>query len=154
MKRSMLWMAAAVLFLAAGSAMAADTATVTVTAMVTPTCQFVTNTATLDFGTLDQTSGNPGTAATSVQFWCTTGATASFTDQGGLHDAGGSKRIQHATVPTAFIPYTMTLTPSGTAGAGPGSPLSLAIAGNINFVDYQNATGGNYSDTVTIDVNP
>ena len=68
----------------AGNVLAADTANLTVTATVDATCKITGGT--LDFGTLDPTSGNPATVtnATAAQVTCTNGTSYTITLENGF----------------------------------------------------------------------
>lgn len=135
-----------------GAAMAADSTTVTVSATVSGTCKFLSG-DTMAFGSLDPSSGANVNATASPTFWCTKGTSYTITDNDGLHKSGTTHQMQHATTPTEFIPYSFNYTSTGT-GTGRTSPITLIINGTVNFVDYQNAAAGNYSDTVTLSITP
>jgi spore coat protein U-like protein len=136
-------------------AMAADSNTVTVTANVTGTCRFSSPTSTLAFGALDPGSGNPASAATTTNFWCTNGTAYTITDNDGLYFTGpNANRMRHATTLTQFIPYTFSYNPASGNGSGPGTPITLTISGSILFASYQNADPGDYSDTVVLSITP
>ncbi len=130
----------------AGNALAADTANLTVTATVDATCKITGGT--LDFGTLDPTSGNPATVtnATAAQVTCTNGTSYTITDNGGLNgtyllDDGSSNQIQYS------LTYTGT-------GLGNGNAQDVSIKGDIAFAAYQTKPAGTYTDTVVLSVNP
>lgn len=137
----------------AGPGMALDQNTLTVSANVLPTCKFSSTTSTLDFGTLDPSSGAnvPGTGTTN--FWCTKGVTTeAFSAGNGNNFSGGSRRM--AGPAGDYIPYSLTLTPDGAANAGPTAPRTLAIAGTVLGSDYTGKATGAYSDTVVISLTP
>ena len=52
-----------------------------------------------------------------------------------------------------LIPYSLAFAGSGTP-AGPGSPLTLTITGNVLGTDYISKSAGGYSDTVLITLAP
>jgi spore coat protein U-like protein len=143
------------LVLVAAVSFAADTNTLTVTASVAGTCKFVApKTSTLDFGSLDPSVGTNANASTTTQFWCTKGVTTDAVNAGnGSHWAGGTRNMLD-TVSTDLIPYTLTLTKDGNPNAGPTSPRTLTIAGQVLGTDYTGKSAGNYSDTVIISINP
>jgi hypothetical protein len=156
MKKLIAITAAAAIVAMAGSAMAADTNTLTVQASVTGTCKFVSASSTLDFGALDPSLATNPTKQTTTTFWCTKGVTTDLIAAGnGLHyDATASKRQMLDTGTSGdLIPYTLTLTKAG-SNAGPGSPRTLTIQGDILNSDYKNKTASNYSDTVQLSINP
>ncbi len=137
----------------AGTAMAAGTQTVAVSATVVGVCQFLTGGA-ITF-TLDPSVGGAvnGTV-TQPTFWCTRGTTWAITDDSGLYElVAGSRRMQHATSLTDFIPYTFTYTAGGT-GSGRNVTLTMNIASQVAASDYLDALAGNYADTVTLSINP
>ena len=138
----------------AGTAIALDTSTLTVTASVVGTCKFNTATATLDFGALDPNSGSPVNATTAtVNFWCTKGiAGESITPDNGLNFAGTRQMLD--AVSGDLIGYSLTLTPDANPNMGPGTPRGVAIDGTIAFADYANKSAGNYADTVILTINP
>jgi spore coat protein U-like protein len=137
-----------------GVAMAADNATVNVSANVVGTCKFDTKVGTLPFGDLDPAVGGNmnNLAATQPTFWCTKGSSYTITDDDGLHKSGTTHRMVGPS-PTDLIPYTFTYTASGT-GQGKSTLTTMNIAGQILGADYINATAGGYSDTVTLSINP
>lgn len=134
-------------------AVASDTATVNVSAIVLGTCSFNTSSATMDFGSLNPLTGSNSSANASLQFKCTLGTLYSITDDKGLHETGTTFRMQHASDNTQLIPYTFTYTNSG-VGLGNLFPITLNITGGVLATDYQNAKEGSYSDTVTLTVTP
>jgi len=144
---------------------AADTATVNVSAIVVGNCKFLSG-ATLDFGNLDPAVGTDANATTSLQFWCTKNATYTITDNDGANKSGTTHRLKHASL-TEYIPYTYCYSTSGAVtpcntdtasvtgnGQGRTSPITLYISGTILGTDYINASAGSYSDTVTMTINP
>ncbi|MCS7311674.1 MAG: spore coat U domain-containing protein [Acidobacteria bacterium] len=146
---------------------AGDTAQVNVLANVLGTCKFVSG-ATLNFGNLDPSVGTDANATTSLQFWCTRGASYTITDNNGQNSSGTTQRMKHATVATELIPYSYCYTSSGPAptpcttdttsvtgtGSGPQNPITLNISGTITGSNYTNALVGSYSDTVNMNITP
>lgn len=160
MKRSVLWMAAAVLLLAAGTAMAADTATVDVSATVVGTCQFSSAGTTLPFGVLPfDASGNAlgATANATIQFWCTNGASYSIADDTGANElVSGTPPFRLASTTLGapeYIDYSLSYNPATGTGTGPGTPITLNITGTVGTT-YAANTPDVYSDTVTLTINP
>jgi spore coat protein U-like protein len=141
------------LFMSA-SAMAAGTNTLTVSANVVGTCKFSTATSTLAFGALDPSVATNVNAAGSTQYWCTKGVTTASIAADNGANFSVARRMKHTTAPADFIPYSLTLTPSATAPAGPGTPLTLALAGTVLGTDYTAVSAGNYTDTVTLTITP
>ncbi|GAB4369036.1 MAG: spore coat U domain-containing protein [Deltaproteobacteria bacterium] len=154
MKRSILWMAAAVLFLGAGSAMAADTANVQVTATVVGSCSFATI-PTVDFGNLDPTANVLVNApAVDLTFNCTTGVPYTLTDNKGGINGSLSSTLDDGSGNT--IPYSLTYNNyAGVgAGAGVGNEIVSTLAGTIAANTYGGAPAGIYTDTIVFTINP
>lgn len=137
----------------AGVAMAAGTNTLTVSANVVGTCMFSSPTSTLAFGPLDPALTTDAAGTGTTNFWCTKNATYTVSDDLGLYKSGAQRRMQHATIPTEYVPYSMTYTTTG-IGAGKTTPITLTLSGTVVNADYVNAAAGNYADTVIITVTP
>ncbi len=153
MKRRLVAIAAGLaVMLFTGTAMAAGSNTMTVSANVVGTCKFNSAASTLAFGALDPALATDANGAVNISFWCTKGATYTVSDDGGLHNAG-TPRMQHATTPTEFIPYSISYTNTG-AGLGKTTAANLAITGLVANADYVDAASGNYADTVTVTITP
>ncbi len=150
MKLKLGYVALAMLVLAM-PALAGDTATVNVSATVVGTCKFSSGGA-VSF-TLDPSVAGPVNGTVSQpQFWCTKGASYTLSDDDGVNASGGTQRMKHATL-NEYIPYTFVYTTSGT-GLGRTSPVTMDIASQVAFADFQDASAGNYTDTVTLTINP
>lgn len=157
MKKLLAIAAAAAILATAGTVMAADTNTLTVQASVTGTCKFSSPTSTLNFPALDPSVGTNVNGSTTTQFWCTKGITTdAITAGNGSHWEAEvtAKRHMMDTVSGDFIPYSLTLTRDGNANAGPASPRTLTIAGQVLGTDYTAKTAGSYSDTVVLNITP
>lgn len=153
MKRIQIVLVAAILAMA-GSALAADSNTLTVSASVTGTCKFSSATSTLGFGALDPSLGTNVTGSTTTNFWCTKGvATDAITAGNGLNFASGKRQMKDS-VSSDVIPYTLTLTKDGNANTGPASPRTLTIDGGVLGTDYTSKSAGSYSDTVVLNILP
>lgn len=135
----------------AGSAMAAGTQTVAVSATVVGVCQFLTG-GTMAFTLDPSVGGNVNGTAVQPTFWCTRGTTATITDDNGLHFSG-FRRMQHTTSATDFIPYSFTYT-ANSAGTGRNGIITMDLASTVVAADYLDALAGNYADTVTLTINP
>ncbi len=135
----------------AGAAMAADTNTLTVNATVVGTCKFNTATSTLNF-TLDPSVGTNVNTSTTVDYWCTKGATSTGVTVGqGANWSGATRRMKDGT--GNLIPYSLGVTGDTQAGQGPSVPLTLTINGSVQGTDYTAAAAGSYVDTVTLTLN-
>jgi spore coat protein U-like protein len=137
-----------------GTAMAADTASVAVSASVTGACKVTTGAGTVAFGNLDPT--NPtlvtGTVVPPV-VWCTNGQPVTIADNLGLHSNGAGVFRMVGPTSSDFIAYTFTHATT-LAGAGPNTNLALAIAATVPAANYAGAVSGSYSDTVTLTFTP
>jgi spore coat protein U-like protein len=134
----------------AGTAMAADTAQVNVSATVTGVCKFVAG-GTISY-TLDPSVGtNVNGTVSQPTFWCTKGSSYAITDDNGVNKTGTTYRVKDSG--TDYIPYSFTYTSTG-SGQGKSTTLSMNIASAIQGTDYINAPAGSYSDTVTLSINP
>ncbi|HEX9391916.1 MAG TPA: spore coat protein U domain-containing protein [Usitatibacteraceae bacterium] len=136
---------------------AADTAAMGVSATVLSksNCKFPNGSIALAFGAIDPSSSSSAIASTSTTFTCGgTAATATFliTQNGGLNNAGGN-RLQHATVPSAFLPYLLTMTPT-TGAVAKSTAQTVTITGTIAPADFKQAVAGNYADIVILTIAP
>ena len=150
MKKLIAISAAAAIVVMAGSAMAATTATLAVSASVTNTCAVVGGT--LNFNALD-TANAPTVNATSagVTVTCTkSDATYQVTVDKGLNLSGTQAYLKNSGN-TDKIPYSLTV-PAMAVATGVAQPV--AITGTIASGSYNLASAGSYADTVTITVAP
>lgn len=158
MKRTIQAAVIVLLVVTAGAAGAQDTATVTVTARVLGTCQFSAAGATLGFGDLPFTAAGIAqgrSTSTTLNFWCTSGAAYTITDDDGLYETGlNLNRMQSTTLGAPeYIDYTLTYNPATGTGLGPGTPITLTIDGTVGAT-YTNNSPDSYTDTVTLTINP
>jgi spore coat protein U-like protein len=154
MKRSTTVLMALAMLVVGGAVWAADTNTLTVTASVTGTCVFNSETSTLNFGALDPSNPVPVNSSTTTQFWCTRGVTTDLiTANLGANPAGAIRQMRDS-VSTDLIPYSLVLTPDGSTNQGPASPRTLGISGTVLAADYTGKSAGNYADTVTLTLTP
>jgi spore coat protein U-like protein len=139
----------------AGTAIALDTATVTVSATVSPVCMFSSPAAALAFGVLPTPSADT-TVTASLNFWCTAGASYTITDDDGLNETGVNlnRMISTGPGPTNYMPYSFTYAPATGSGLGPSSPITLNLSGTVLAASYGSLPGGVYQDTVTLTINP
>lgn len=154
MKKAIVILAAmAILFVSGTAAVAADSATVAVTATVVGTCKFVNKSGSISFGNLDPSVGGDVNGIVSQPtFWCTKNVSYTINDDDGLWESGTTHRMKHETQ-AEYIPYTFSYTASGT-GSGPVSTITMDIAGTVYSAGYLTAAAGNYSDTVTLTIAP
>jgi hypothetical protein len=127
------------------------------------TCKITTPPGGLNFGSIDPSATSSATATITFAMKCTKGTqSTAATDDGGLHNLAGTKRMQHSATATAFLSYSVTY--SGSAGFtgqgfGPATATQIVtVTGTVTPAQFQNAlvtiSGQKYSDTVTITVNP
>ena len=138
----------------AGTAMAAGSMPLTVEATVTAGCGIV-NTSPVSF-TIDPASASPATAIGGATVWCSTGTNGTVIINGnGLHESGGEKYMQSASTPTASIRYTLNVPAPAVPGSGRTNTINVPINGTVAVADFQNAVAlDDYSDTVTVEINP
>jgi spore coat protein U-like protein len=120
-------------------------------------CKFNTKSAALDFGSLDPVAAPDVTRQATLTFTCNgsaSQATYLITDDDGQHETGpNGSRMQHGTVPSAYLPYSFSLNPS--SGTVPkGVAQTLTITGTVLGKDYRMAIAGTYADVVTLTINP
>ena len=140
----------------------AGTAAVSVSAIVLSkgNCTFNSSNVALSFGSLDPGDPTDQNRPATLTFTCrgngNNAITFSITHDSGLYETGPDAPQMRTTTPTGgyeYLPYSLTLSP--TSGSIPkNTDTSLAISGRVMGVDYQDAYPGNYSDTVTISINP
>lgn len=117
-------------------------------------CKINTNTATLNFGSLDPGKSVDVKSSTIIRFWCTNGARYTIKTDYGLYSQGrNTPRLKHEQK-NEYIPYNLNYSPRSGTGRGPSVPLQLTIQGSIVFNNYQNAFEGSYSDYLTFTILP
>ena len=64
--------------------------------------------------------------------------------------------MRHATNPTAYLPYTVSLAPASGSfpRETPPQDHTVTVNGTVRGTDYQTALAGSYADTVTLTINP
>jgi len=148
-----------------GAALAAqDTANLTVTATVAPTCKLTTG-PTLSFGTVNPLANND--AQGDIQWVCTNGFNTAIKLGAGSTSGGSiSSRLMSdgGTATLAYQLYTdstrSTVFGDGTAGsstvavsgAGYASPANVTVYGRVLAAAVGAATAGSYSDTVLVTI--
>ena len=146
MKRMQLVVMAAAMLLMAGTAMAAGSATLNVTASVLGTCS-IAGPGTLSFGVLDPTVAGASAAANSagISITCSNGTpftVTSVSGNGGLLMAGANS-----------FAYSLAL-PGGGVGTGTGVAVPFTVAGNIAAGAFFGKPADVYTDTVTLNITP
>ncbi len=146
-------LATAALVLCAGSARAASSGNLSVTANVEGACEFVTS-APVAFGALNPaTSPDPVTAGGSVNFWCTKGASYTLTMNDGANASGTQKRMKGPGA-SDYIPYAVVPASTTGTGAGKSTEVQVLMNGTVAKSAFIDATEGAYSDTVLVTITP
>lgn len=156
MKKTRLSLTMIALCAAAGisstAALAADTASVAVSATVSGNCKFNSGGA-VSFTLDPSATADAAGTVTQPAFWCTKGSSFTLSDDDGANESGvGAQRMKHATL-AEYIPYSFAYTTSGT-GTGKGTPITLDISSTVVNANFVNASAGAYADTVTLTINP
>lgn len=147
------------LLVAAASTCFAGSTTLSVSATILSknNCKFNSNALSLDFGTLDPVAAPDVTRQATLQFACNgkdNPATFFITDDDGLYETGpDGNRMQHDTLPAAFLPYALTASPL-TGSVPKGVNQTLTITGTLLGNDYRTAYAGRYTDRVVLSINP
>ncbi len=150
MKKLSALLAAAVVVMT-GTAMAATTGNLAVSANVNASCSIVGGT--LSFGTLDAVNA-PAVGPTpnvGVEVTCTNGTTYNVTKNDGANSSGGGVLRLKGPGATDYITYTLAMPGLGT---GNGLAQPIAITGSIAAGTYVGAATGAYTDTVVLTVGP
>ncbi len=154
MRKSFLVVLSILMFMCISSvSFAADTGTVNINATVVGTCKFTTSTANINV-TLDPSIGGTVNGTGSLVFWCTKNASYTVSDDDGMYETGADANRVFNSIANEYIPYSFSYTPTSGTGNGPTNPITLNLTASFAQVDYQNASAGTYTDTVTITVNP
>lgn len=141
---------------AAGNSLMAVSATI----VSKNSCSFKTATANLSYGVLDPLSPVDTTASAAFIFTCHGSApTVAYltTQDSGLYSTGpGGNRMRHSTDTTAYLPYSLVLSPDTGSfpKETPPQDHTVTVTGKVLGANYQTALAGNYTDTVTLTVNP
>ena len=147
MKKLIAITAAAAIVAMTGTAMAAGSANLDVTATVTGTCSV--SGGTLAFGALDPLTAPEVTAnSAGVSVTCTNGQAYTLDTTANRGTVGNPGVLGNG---TSTIQYTIAYTATG-MGNGAAQPVS--ITGTIAAGTYNTATPGSYTDTIQINVNP
>lgn len=140
----------------------AEQGTVNINATVTAglTCRFLTNNANINLGSLTPGSGLDVTGSATLSFICIGVDTLvySITDDDGLYEVSpGIHRLKHVST-NEYIEYNFDYNPKSETIIRPGRIIiarrTLNIVATVNHNSYQNASVGNYFDTVTLTILP
>lgn len=147
MKKLLVTASAMAIVAMAGTAMAAGSATLNVTATVTGTCTMA-GPGTLNFGLLDPTVGGASAAANSsgITITCSNGTPYSVV----AASANGGV-LKDVTTGANTIAYGLTLPPNG---IGTGVAVAYNVAGSIAAGGFFAKPADIYTDTVTLNITP
>lgn len=120
-------------------------------------CKFNTKNATIDFGLLDPGAAVDLSGSAIFDFTCNGNAaiaTYVLSIDDGLHSlAPTAPRMQHATDLTAYMPYSLSITP--TSGSIPKKAVAtMQVDATLPAASYATAPVGIFIDTVTITLLP
>jgi spore coat protein U-like protein len=120
-------------------------------------CRFQTTGPTaLPFGAIDPAGTNPVTVNLTLQYRCNGSdaiAAWSVASDDGLYEAGaGQPRMRHATVLSAFLPYSLTFPAAGTVARN--TITNMSISATLSPASYANAQVGAYADSVVLTITP
>ena len=121
-------------------------------------CKFNTKNLVLDFGTINSGSASNALASVGGTVACNGGQASTVTlgftlGDGTYSTAPGARRMRHATVPTEFLPYSLSISPAS-ATINKNSSINFTVNGTSTQLQFQNAMAGSYSDVVIISVAP
>ncbi len=131
--------------LAAGNALALDTATINVSATVLGTCAFDTTSYNMAFGEIDPAGSGDKTASVNLAFTCSNGTTWTLDDEANAKTMAGA--FTGSNMAYSIDGYTLS-------GLGNGLTQNVTVTGRIADGVYQVAAADVYSDSFTIDINP
>ena len=145
---------AAVCALASGAALA-DSKNIDINASVTGVCKFnsTASNPVITIGPIDPSGSGDVSGSVAVKYKCTKGQSPSFTVPGSttLNCTGGGCSVGTDTLAV----YSITSTNDGTgSGFGSGQDKNLNVTAAVQQSDYQNATVGSYTKTITVSVTP
>ena len=131
----------------------ADNATLVVSANVTGTCKFTTNSFNMNFGALDPVLAPDVSLGTALTYKCTQNTAASSFSFDGISISPTTVNIANGanTIPVALswtVPATLG------SGFGAGGTISMTVTGNITGTTYANVPAGAYTKNVAVVVAP
>lgn len=121
-------------------------------------CSFRSTPTPMNFGNLSPVNSMDVSATSTVTIRCQPPGLPNpiaytISDNSGLYSLAPSQlRMRNATNTAEYLPYTFTYTTSGIIPLH--TNINITFTGTVRALDYQNAWAGNYSDTVTITINP
>ncbi len=142
--------------LAAGSASAADSQTMAVSAKVLSVCKFTSSAYTMTFTDISPESTTDVTKPTVIGYKCTKNtAAAAITFDGGA--TGSSVLLAGTATPANTLPVSLAwTTPTAPAsGFGSGSTaLTFTVTGTITAANFSNMPADTYTKDVTVAITP
>jgi hypothetical protein len=143
--------------LAAGTAEASDSVSVTVNATIVGVCKFFTTTPTINItntGTgsnIDPSAAGPASGNVDILYRCSNGTSPSFT-------VPASATVTCTTAgncgASTMVPTVSSTNTGAGTGLGSGKDQTLNVVAQITQANYQNAQVGSYSGTMTVSVTP
>ncbi len=137
--------------LAAGSASAGDSQTMTVSATVLSVCKFTSSAYTMPFANISPESAADVTRDTTISYKCTKGTTPlTFT-----FDGGSTGTSVNLIAGSNTLPVSLTW-PAPTAGNGFGSAaaVDVVVTGTITAANFNLVPAATYTKSVTVAITP
>ncbi len=140
-----------------------DTKTALVSAQVQDTCKFTNPTTSIQLllGNLDPSLLGARSAVGVYSFSCTQGFAFQIGVAGQITPLSAtsthSRQLTHKTDATQTLGYTLSAAlPNGAIGKGfsPGNELALQLTANVAPASYRDLKGGDYEDTLVVELRP
>jgi len=128
----------------AENVLAADSTQVNVSATVIGSCSFAAPSYDMNFGSINVTDTGVKTATANVQFTCTNNTTYALDDFSGARNLVGPASENLAYNIAAYT----------TGAIADGTLTTVPLVGSIAQADYQAASAGLYTETLTLSINP
>lgn len=128
----------------AGNAIASDSTQVNVSATVLGSCSFDAASYDMDFGSINVTDTGVKSATANVQFTCTNNTTYALGDFSGTRNMVGPA--------SENLAYTIAAYTTGAVADG--TLTTVPLVGSIAQTDYQGASAGTYTETLTLNITP
>lgn len=136
---------------AAHGALAADSHTINVSAVVAGNCKFNSNSSSVNL-TLDPTAASTVSQAASINYRCTKGTAPAFAFSSGSTSSSTAGNLVNG---SDSIPYTYSATPGGAGtGLGSGQDKTLTVTVSVNQANAANVSPATYTDTIAITLTP
>lgn len=148
--------AAAIVFALAAcdAAMAADVASVQVSASVLGVCK-VQQVEEIQFGALDPSQPVDSVATGSVSFMCTRGVEYRLVaDHGENFDAGAGVRRMKSNGSDEYLPYALAREEFSGIGEGFRTAVVVSLEARVNGSDYRDLPADSYGDVIRLVLEP